>query len=158
MKRRDEGGPFAYMGCTEARLAISARTDGEEWRGTVSRLEDHLARCSACRHFELACSGERPELVALARRLRLRSSRSVPPELLASMTAVRDDEGGPGRPARHPIRLPHRLPLSWVTAVVPAAAAAAVMPLAFARSPAPAATHVPTPCTIELVARHDDSR
>ena len=146
------------MGCTEARLAVSARVDGEQWRGDVSRLEHHLGRCPDCRAFEEACSGERPELVALARRLRLRSSRPIPQELLLQLSAVRDDSSRARRRARRPIRLPRRPLLSWVTAAAPVAAAAAVLPVALARPPAPVATHVPSPCTVALVASSGSTR
>jgi predicted anti-sigma-YlaC factor YlaD len=138
------------MGCEHARLEISARADGERM-GQTATLEAHLRTCVACRRFDLACRGVRPELVELGRHLGLRPAQVAPAELVELLVASRT--AGHSRRLARPGRA-WRRPLSWATAAAPLGAVAVALPLALAHPPALAPSHVPSPCTLELTVHH----
>ncbi len=140
------------MGCERARLGISARADGERI-GPTGALEAHLRACAPCRRFDLACQGARPELVGLGRRLGLHPARRAPADLIELLVASRTSSG-----ARRRRTAPYwRRRLSWATAIVPSALAAAAFPLAFAHPPTLVPSHTPSACTHELSQVHDPS-
>jgi predicted anti-sigma-YlaC factor YlaD len=79
------------MKCDTARTAISARLDGEDLGVETDALEEHLARCAACRAF--AADAE-----SVHRDLRLAGAPEVP-DLTAPILAAIGSQRLP-RPAR----------------------------------------------------------
>ena len=53
------------MRCDDARLALSARFDGEMLPVEAADLDDHLAECSACRRYESELAGLRRAGIAI---------------------------------------------------------------------------------------------
>jgi predicted anti-sigma-YlaC factor YlaD len=75
------------MDCSEIRTAISAGLDGEAPGLPPAVVDEHLARCAACRHFADAAG-------SLHRRTRLAPAEAVPdlsPAILAAIGAETRD-------------------------------------------------------------------
>ena len=79
------------MKCATARTAISARLDGEDLGVDASALDEHLARCAACRAFAA-------ETESVHRDLRLARAPEVP-DLTAPILAAIGSQ-----PRAHPAR------------------------------------------------------
>lgn len=140
-------------GCDEVRLAVSARLDGEVGHVPDAIIEDHLAVCERCRTF-------RAEVVSLTRQLRLRVPKPTPEGLVPLVVSLRT---GDSQAATGPSRLRPFLRRSrpgwlrvtqWTAAGAPAIIAIPAIALGAFGQPHIVASHVPTPCTFYLLARH----
>jgi predicted anti-sigma-YlaC factor YlaD len=79
------------MNCTTARTAISSNLDGEELGVDAAALDEHLARCTACRAFAR-------EAESMHRELRLAGAPAVPDLTAPILTAIgSEDRRHPGR-------------------------------------------------------------
>ena len=129
------------VGCEEATEAISARIDGEELPVAGPDLDAHLAGCPACRDFEA-------QLAGLGRRLRLRSARPVPQDLVAILAPSL--EASP-RPSRRPVwRLDWPSTTRWAGATMSAVLAAVALSVGVGSHPHMVPTRPPSACTVGL--------
>jgi len=74
------------MDCGHARIAISARLDGELTPAETAAIEEHVAACPACRAYA-------SEAAALHRRVRLRAAEPAPDLTAGILAAIGSDQG-----------------------------------------------------------------
>lgn len=102
------------MNCEQAREAASARLDGELPAAEDGALDEHLARCSACR-------GWAADVAAVSRRVTLRPASLPGPDLTARVLAAAPPRRGGRWPAER-----------WLLVVVGAAMLLAAVPTVLA--------------------------
>jgi anti-sigma factor RsiW len=150
----------ATLRCEDAREAISARLDGEHPQLSDRTVESHLSVCDSCREYEA--------LAPSLSRLSLRASKSPPPALTPLLTSLLSRQApnvgapferplnsrrsilskGSGPPKRAGV---HRVHVArWAAGLIPAIAAAVVLPLGASAHTRVVPTRNPTPCTARL--------
>jgi anti-sigma factor RsiW len=150
----------ATLRCEDAREAISARLDGERPQLSDKTIESHLSRCDSCREYEA--------LAPSLSRLSLRASKSPPPALTPLLTSLLSRQApraeapfertlhsrrpslskGAGLPKRAGANRVHFA--RWAAGLIPAIAAAVVLPLGASAHAHVVPTRNPTPCTARL--------
>ena len=146
----------ALIGCDEACEAISARLDSEEVPVSRRDLDAHMARCTACREFEA-------QVLLLGRRVGLTPARSVPTDLVATLTAM----VGPSGPRTAALVRRHPLPRArfswasraqWAAIAIPAVVATVAISMGVGAHPHLVPTLPPSPCTAGLAVHHTSGR